>query len=168
MKRNNKTDFYVREIFFCKDVTGVPANGSTTAAVVVEGRPPLQEFADRYKALRLFIQDMTVPRLKEIFRVRAGAVNKDYPECKTIENFLYEYRTGVYDNKKRALVDMLCNRMWGKECFGVIEKMVMEKLKLRYKDALVSGDKVKTRRSHGNIKIMINRMRQTLFIDRFR
>ena len=133
------------------------------------GLSPLADFGERYKAFRMFLQDLALPRMKETFRLRAGAFNTDYPNCKTLDDFLLEYRTGPYDNKKREMVDVLCNKMWGRECVGTIEKIVMDKVKLRYKNALVDPHmKVKTRRSHGSIKKMINRMKQTLFIDRFR
>lgn len=155
--------------FFNKD----EAKATATALVANDAAPqqgtPLDDFRTRYKALRLFLQDMAIPRLKEVFHVRANAaVGRDYPHCKTLDGYLLEYRTGIYDNKKRAMVDVLCNQMWGKECFGVIEKVVMDKLKIRYKDILVNGQKTKTRRSAGNYKKMINRLRQTLISDRFR
>lgn len=130
----------------------------------------LDDFAERYRNLRSFIIDMSLPRMREIFRVRAKACNfVDHPDCKDIDDFLLAYRTSAYDNKMRGMVNTLCNLMWGKECFGMIEKMVMDKLKLKYKNKLVgSDDPVKTNRRHGNIKKMINRLRQTLFCDRFR
>ena len=50
---------------------------------------------------------------------------------------------------------------------GQIEKHVMKKLKLTYKNALVSGEVVKTRRLYGSIRKMFVRMKQTLFVDVF-
>lgn len=128
---------------------------------------PIEKFEIRYQALRRLIQDMAIPRLKEVFRVRASSFNKHYPHCKTLEDYLLEYKTGVYDNKKREMIDILCNKIWGKECFGAIERMIMNKLKIYYKNELIVGE-VKSHRSFGNIKKDINRMRQTLYSERMR
>lgn len=155
--------------FFNKDEGNIPAPVANDAGPQPPLSTPLDDFRARYKALRLFLQDLAIPRLKEVFRVRAdAALGKDYPECKTLDAYISEYRLGVYDNKKRAMVDVLCNQMWGKECFGVIEKVVMDKLKIRYKNILVNGQQTKTRRNAGNYKKMIARLRQTLISDRFR
>lgn len=89
-------------------------------------------------------------------------------KCKTLEDYLLLYRTYKYDNTMRQLVYLLCNEMWGQECMGTLEAVVMEMVGLKYSNTLVSGAKVKTRRSHGSIKIMFNRLRQTMFVDRFR
>lgn len=168
---------YAGSDFFSKDKdTEVAAAASSTASpdagTVSEKLSPMQEFAKRYRALRMFIQDLAWPRLLEVFRVRAEACNfkKDYPNCKNLDDFLLEYRTGIYDNKKRAMVHVLCNKMWGRECMGMIEKQVMDKLKLRYKHVLISNDlkAPKTRRSGGSIKGMTGRLRQTGIADRFR
>ena len=138
------------------------------------GKSLLQDFQDRLSDLRKLIIDLATPRLEETFRLRAAASLKaaglyqDFGHCVSLEDFLREYRTGKYDNKMRALVNLLCNQIWGTECFGSIETMIMNKLKLKYVNALVSGDPVKTRRKGGSIKKMIGRMKQTKYIDRFR
>ena len=163
---------YADSNFFNKDAGDSPQEASTNSNEAPT-EPPMVLFHRRYKSLRSFIQDLAIPRLKRVFELRAQLVNKDYPKCKTLDQFLDEYRSGTYDNKKRALIFGLCNNMWGRECFGTIEKQVMDKLKLKYVHQLI-GDKdgklttPKTRRSHGSIKIMINRIRQTNISDCFR
>ena len=59
----------------------------------------MAEFAERHSLLRLMLQDLAIPRIKEIFRMRVAAFNVHYPECKTFEDFLYLYKTGTYDNR---------------------------------------------------------------------
>ena len=134
-----------------------------------EGVTPLQDFAVRLENLRQFICALIRPRLNEAFIVRARAMNLGY-DCVTLEDYLREIRTGPYDQKKRALVYELCNKLWGKETSMDIEKLVMRKLRLKYKNELVDGkDRVpKTRRTCGSIRKMINRMKQTNYVERFR
>ena len=62
----------------------------------------------------------------------------------------------------QPMVNLLCNEMWGKECLGTIEKQIMAKLRLVYKNVLVNGEKIKSRS-----KLLV-RLKQTLFIDVFR
>ena len=157
---------------FNKDVeTALPeATNRNTATVTVPGCHvlPIQEFANKLDALRTFLQDLGMPRIKEMFEVRAAAHNHGFPHCKTLEDFLQAYRTDPYDNKMRALVFYLCNDLWGKGLFIVIEKLIMDKLKLKYSNELVGKKPVKTRHRSGSIKVMLVRMKQTYFIERFR
>lgn len=137
---------------------------------VPEGRTPKADFALRLKELRLFLMDLGLPRIKEIwlsrFRTCLGA---NYKKVVDLEDFLTIYRTEVYDNKRRADVNIVCNEMWGTgQCFVEIEQAVMERMKLKYTDKLVCGAKCKTRRKHGSIKSMYVRMKQTYFIDAVR
>ncbi len=136
---------------------------------LADGVTPLADFGVRVDNLRLFICNLVRPRQNKAFVVRAAALNHGY-DCVTLEDFLREVRTGPYDNKKRALVFKLCNELWGKECSGDIERMVMAKLRLKYKNELVDGKErvPKTRRTHGSIRKMINRMKQTNYVERFR
>ena len=146
----------------------------TPSAPADNGLTPLRAYEARYLALRAIIQDLAVPRLKQVFRERAKhSVGNKFPHCQTVEQFLNEYRTGVYDNKKRWMVHVLTNLMWMGTCMAQIEAAVMKKLGLKYKDVIFceqTGKLIspKTRRLTGSIKIMINRMKQTLFIERFR
>lgn len=185
-KKLTETELHLRfqeagQDFFCKDVDN--AGKATTAdhGAAPAGAPatsfgsnPLQDFEHRYIKLCYFLQDLANARMKEVFRVRCTLVNQDYPDCVDLESFLEEYKHGAYDNKKRWLIDQVCNQMWGDMCFGGIEKMVMDKLKLKYKNTLIgtkaNGEKlvVVNRRCNGSIKQMLVRMKQTLFIDRFR
>lgn len=159
--------------FWFKDdapTTGENAPTSENAPTGEDAPPaltPIEKFEIRYQALRRLIQDMAIPRLKEVFRVRAASFNKHYPHCRTLEDYLLEYKTGVYDNKKREMIDILCNKIWGKECFGAIEKMIMNKLKIYYINELIVGE-VKTHRSFGSIRKDMNRLRQTLYSERMR
>ena len=137
---------------------------------------PLEEFKGRYKALRELIMNMTVPRLRVVFRNRVGVIcGGKYPNCKELEDYLLEYRTGTYDNQKRQMVYDICNDVWGKECSGSIERAILAKLKIEYTNELLQGSKngnlvttPKTRRVYGNVKKMVQRLKQTYFIDRFR
>lgn len=142
----------------------------TAAEIAVAKLRPIEEFKVRYQNLRNFIADLAVARLKEVFRVRAKEVcGQKRPHCESLEDYLLEYRTASYGNDLRKMVDDLCNQMWGKECFGQLEIQVMNKLKLKYVNCLVNPEnKVKNRRCYGTIKQMINRLRQTLIIERFR
>ncbi len=134
-----------------------------------DGITPLADFGVRVDNLRKFILALVRPRLNQSFIVRARALNLGY-DCVTLEDYLREIRTGPYDNKKRALVYQLCNNLWGKECSMDIEKLVMKKLRLKYKNELVDGNVrvPKTRRTSGSIRKMINRMKQTNYVERFR
>ena len=106
--------------------------------------------------------------MKETFELRAAAHKHAFADCISLDDFLRLYRTAPYGNDIRALVFFLCNDLWGKGCFVIIEKNIMDKLKLRYKNELVSGAVPKTRRKSGSIKVMLVRMKQTYFIERFR
>lgn len=132
----------------------------------------LQEYKQRNAALWIMALDLADPRLKEIFRIRARKVfGKKYPHCDSLEQYLMEYKTGIYNNDKRQMVNVLCNQMWSKECMAFIEKMVMDRLGLEYENILIaSGQKKvpKTRRTSGSFKGMFGRQRQTNFVDRFR
>lgn len=92
----------------------------------------------------------------------------EHPNCKTLEDFLRKYRLEKYDNKMRKLVEGLCNKVFGKECTGAIEVMVMKRLKLEYKDILTDGTKPKTRRAFGSVRRIVSRLRQTYFVERLR
>ena len=129
----------------------------------------MADFGMRVNNLREFICNLARPRMNKAFVVRAQSLNHGY-DCVTLEDFLRECRTGPFDNRKRALVHKLCNELWGKECCGDIERMVMAKLRLKYKNSLVDekGRVPKTRRTHGSIRKMINRMKQTNYVERFR
>ena len=130
---------------------------------------PLQDFEIRLNNLRLTIHDMGYPRIMEVFNVRLRAVEHAFGELNNLEEFLLEYRTGPYNNEKRKLVDIVCNKIWGRECFGTIEKFVMDKLKLKYENWLAeTGKPPSTRRSHGSVKSMHCRMKQTLICERIR
>lgn len=129
----------------------------------------LKEFRGRYLNLRDFIIDLCLSRLREIFRQNAFKVYGDaYPHCSSIDDYVSEYRTGVYDNAKRGTIFGLCNRIWGKECCAQIETMVMNQMKLKYTNFLSSGNSPKTNRKGGSIGVMINRCRQTFFVERLR
>lgn len=164
---------------FNKDATPDPASNAAAAAPVPEtdaAAPvpevdtvlPLHEFANKLEALRSFLQDLALPRMKETFELRAAAHKHGFPDCKTLDHFLHTYRTAPYGNDIRGLVFFLTQDLWGKACFLVIEKQVMDKVKLRYKNQLVDGTTPKTRRKSGTVKIMLVRMKQTYFIERFR
>ena len=109
-----------------------------TLAPVEDGVSPMQDFAERHARLRVMCQDMAAPRMKETFKVHAESCNRHFPEAKTVEDFDLLYRTQVYDNKMRDTINTVCNRMWGKECFGIIETQVMKRLNLKYSNQLVS------------------------------
>ena len=133
-----------------------------------DGVSPMEDFRRRLNDLQLCIIDLAMPRLKEMFRKRAALVNRDFKDCVALEDFITAYRTKPYDNKMRRMVNLLCNEMWGKECLGAIEKHIMSKLRLVYKNIRVDGKPVKSRRLHGSIRKMLVRLKQTLFIDIFR
>ncbi len=153
---------------------GAPKTGTDGTAAGTDDLPPVfaEEYAQRLVNLRTFIQDLAVPRMREVFRQRAKkTVGKMYTDCETLEDYLNEYKHGTYDNNKRMMVHTLCNLMWGKNCIQWIEKMVMDKLGMVYVNLLIASGKPvspKTRRTAGSIAKMIARMRQTLFCDRFR
>jgi hypothetical protein len=131
---------------------------------------PLKVFNDALGQMRLMLTDLIDPRLQETFRMRAKAV-VDYPNCFTLEDYLLEYRTGVYDNVRRKMINDLCHVMWGKECFGTIEKRVMDKVKLKYCNVVVGEHEIRVptqKRTHGTIKGMVVRLRQTNIVERFR
>lgn len=134
----------------------------------VEGVSPMEDFRRRLNDFRNCIIDLAMPRLKEMFRKRAATVNLDFKDCTTLEDFVSAYRLRPYDAKMRRMVNLLCNEMWGKECLGTIEKQIMAKLRLVYKNVLVNGEKIKSRRMHGSIRKLLVRLKQTLFIDIFR
>ena len=68
----------------------------------------------------------------------------------------------------RKIVNTVCHKMWGKQMFIAIEKAIMSKLNLEYTDILVDNSKCKTRRKHGSIMSMLQRMKQTYIIDGIR
>ena len=166
-----------REIFY-KDMNVGAAGASTvlTAAKPVAGTAvsdsdkvrPLKDFESRCRNLRNALHDIGHIRLMATFGVRSAVLKHSFGELVTLDDFLLEYRTGVYNNEKRWLVSALCHGMWGTECFGTIEKLIMDKLKLKYSNKLVGDITPKTRRSHGSIKGMITRMKQTYICERFR
>jgi hypothetical protein len=153
-----------------KTIDDVSESNGTVAAggVEEEAELPLVLYAAQLKEFRDCLIDLAMPRLNATFRFRAKVCIKGYPECVTMEDFLMEYRTGVYDNNKRYMVHVLCHLMWGKECFGGIEKKIMDRLKIKYNGMLVSGLSPKCRRKGGSIRKMIVRLKQSKIVDRFR
>ena len=170
-----RLEHHGREIFY-KDVPTVPDSQDPTetastgddSGTPVEEISPLQDFASRCRNLRNALHDLVLVRLMATFAVRSAVVKHPFGNLETLDDFLLEYHTGVYNNDKRKMVFALCYDMWGKECFGTLEKLVMDNLKLKYSNKLVGNTEPKTRRSHGSIKGMITRMRQTYVNDRFR
>ena len=159
-----------RQFFNKEQRTAQDAEKGNPAALppVADGLTHTQDFAIRIRELRQFLMDMILPRIKETWlrRFRLCVPTEDYPNVKSIEDFLFIYRTGEYNNKRRSDVNIVCNQMWGQgHCFGEIEKDIMDKLKLKYTDTLVDGEKCKTKRKNGSIKSLANRMKQTLFCD---
>jgi hypothetical protein len=147
-------------------------NGNPAAIPAVpNGLTASEDFAIRIRELRKFVMDMILPRLRETWLCRflACVPNEEYANVKSFEDFLYIYRTQPYHSKRRSDVNIVCNEMWGQgHCFVEIEREIMAKLKLKYTDTLVGGEKCKTRRKSGSIKGLTNRMKQTLFCDLLR
>lgn len=143
-------------------------------ATATDKKTPQNDFKERYLQFRFLLQELGIVRLKRIFEVRAKAILGDkYPNCRTLDDYLGEYRTGKYDNEKRAMVNTLSNHMWGRECCPMIEQMLMDLLNIKYENFIIDEDKKnkvppKTRRACGSLRKMLNRLRQTYFADRFR
>ena len=139
-----------------------------------DGSSPLDDFGKRFNEFRCFIQDMALPRLMETFLVWARSFFSDrYPDCKTLDDYLTEYRTGPCDNQRRSDIHVMCHLLWLRECIKAIEQMVMKVLFLVYCNYLIDigendSHTPKTRRTGGTIGGMINRMRQTTYVERFR
>lgn len=137
-----------------------------------EGVTPLQDFEERLRSCRSMILDLARPRLKETFlaRARACIYSHSYENCVTYDDYVRECKSGIYDNNKRALIHHFCNQLWGKQCAEQIELQVMAKMRLQYKNQLLDGkDRIpKNARTHGSIRKMINRLKQSNYIDRFR
>jgi hypothetical protein len=98
-----------------------------------------------------------------------------FPHCKSLGDYLAEYRNGEYGNKMRKMAHTICSVMWGKRCNPMIEKMVMDKLGLVYENFVfdirvhvMAQVTPKTRRECCNIRKFIGRLRQTLIADCFR
>ena len=159
---------------FVKDVCDSPdtalqtAKGDKQLSQVKEGKlTPLEDFALRVKNLRQFLQDLATPRIKEIFRVRAATFDHGLEGVMTFEQFLDAFRSLPYDSNMRRIIYQVMGPMWGKTWGGEVEKMVMKKIKLAYKNFLVSGLPPKTRRSKGCVNTIITRVRQSRIVDAF-
>jgi hypothetical protein len=162
---------------FVKDVEDTTAaSADQGAATMAAGNITRAEFNERLLQLRFLIQELSISRIKQVFQVRAKEwLGKLFPQCKSLDDYLAEYRNGEYGNKMRKMAHTICNVMWGKRCNPMIEKMVMNKLGLVYdnyvfviKDMVMARVTPKTRRECGNIRKFIGRLRQTLIADRFR
>ena len=136
----------------------------------------MQDYRDRFNNLRKMTNDMALPRLRKIHRDNSITLcGKKYPKCETLEQWLNEYRLGVYNNDKRWMVNRLCNEVWGKECIPSVEKMVMNRLKIKYVHQIIKYvppkaylEKPKTNRACGSLRKNFSRLTQTHFTERFR
>ena len=133
----------------------------------------MRDFANRIHHLRSLVCDMSLARLHKIYKDRSKLLcGNDYPYCETLQQWLEEYKNGPYDNKKRGMVHTLCNKLWGKECIPLVEKLVMMKLGLKYISFIIDKDGnlvcPKTNRRIGSIGKICRRITQTFFIDPFR
>ena len=129
----------------------------------------LQEVQTRHKALRTIVLDMVTPRLAKRFVYRAKLFLKnEHQDFKTPEDYFNMIRTGEYNNEMRGKINILSNLMWSKQCIEELEEQVMEKCMLEYVNKLVTGESVKNTRKHGSIRSMINRLKQTHFVDKIR
>lgn len=162
---------------FEKDDGTKSSDGQTgTVALSDNAKSLIEQFADRLRLLREFIIDLALPRLKQLFASGAEvSCGKSYPHCKSLDDYLHEYRNGTYDNEKRALIDKLCNHVFGKSGSGKVETNIMNRLRIQYTNEVFEGctngnlvRQPKTRRAYGNVKKMIQRLKQTYFVDRFR
>lgn len=152
---------------FCKDLEF--AEKASNDQLDVSSVDLLQEVQTRHKALRTLILDMARPRLSHKFVFRAKAFFKnEHQDFKTPEDYFHMIRTGEYNNDMRRKIDILSNKMWTKECIEAVEEEIMEKCMLEYVNKLVTGGKIKNTRKHGSIRSMINRLKQTHFVDKIR
>lgn len=132
------------------------------------GHDLLNELNGRHDAFRTMLNDMATPRIAGAFVSRAKASHPEYSHVETPEDIYQLIKTGPFDNAKRALVNNISNEMWTKKCIEEIELEVMNKCRIKYKNVLVSGKEIKNRRSHGSIRTMFNRLKQTNHVDRVR
>ena len=152
---------------FVKDVCDNPASVSFSRKDEQQ-LLPLDDFGMRLGLLRQFLQDLAVPRMKEIFRVQAAAFDHGLENCRTHDQFLDAFRTLPYNNNMRQIAFHLMGPMWGKFWAPEVEKMIMNKTKLKYKNLLVCGEAPKTRRTKGCVNTIIMRTRQSRLVDPFR
>ena len=149
--------------------TAATATAHDTATVDDDDTLPMNIWARKYSYMRSFMTDLVLKRLRLVFGTNATAMyGSEYPDCKKLEDFCFVYRTGKYDNKMRSMIVTLCNRIWGKECFGAIEKMIMDIFSLEYINILCNGKEPLTTRVYGDIKKLCARVRQTYFNERLR
>ena len=153
-------------LWFSKD-----GNGATLPDCN-DGSTPLQEFGGRLNNMRSFVCDLSKPRLNEAFENRIQSLDNAF-DCKTFEDCLRLIRSSLEMTKElRNFIFNLETNFWGKNLAKDIEIIVMKKLKLKYINLLVDtkeSEKIpKTRRTSGSIAKMINRLKQTNFIERLR
>ena len=130
----------------------------------------MQDFAKRIGQSRDLLKDLAVPRLHETFLVRARGFNKKYKECRILQDYFDLYRSATSDNDLRFFIFSISHSLWTKDAITAIEKKIMGILKLEYHNYLI--DEVdhtpKTRRGNGSIAKMINRLKQSLIVERLR
>lgn len=180
-----RLNYATEKKLFEKDIGGSTASreaaeAAAQAAGMANGlsgadlKDPLKLFGGQLKAMRGFACDLLELRNKEVFQLRSKqAVGKDYPNCDKLDDYLLEVRVGDYGNKMRGMIDTLCNQMWGSETAKIIERQVMDKLKLAYENLVFEGETgppvpPKTQRTVGTFGKMSQRVKQTCIIDRFR
>ena len=155
---------------FLKDNT--PCARTNPIAPPQGGKLPLEEFEERLGYLRQMLINLGMPRMKEIFAIRAAAykarfANNLFKGCNTYEDYLHAYKVLLYCNDVKDMMSHALKNLWGGS-IAETEKIVMDLLCLKYVNVLVSGEEPKTRRSGGSIRSVLNRAKGTRFNDPIR
>ena len=134
-----------------------------------EGKKPREIFASCCNSFRDMVLHFAKPRLNELFKTRYHDLVADREHINGIDEFEHWYRTGPYGNSMRGEVNTVLGELWGKQCTLIpIEQAIMALMNVRYTDYLVDGSKMKNDWKSGCVRILTNRQKQTIFLDRLR
>ena len=151
--------------------------------------PPLMQFGSCLAGLHDLFVDLAKPRLLELYEVRAPQAKHNFQletPMKKLNDYLTFYKTHKCDNNMGAYIYALNNTIWGKECFGELEKILMKKVGIKYVDIVIDrfekkskddpkGTKRKRlppgpptqRRRSGNVRVIIVRCCNTFIKSKF-
>ena len=105
-----------------------------------DGITPLVQFGSCLAGLHDLLVDLAKPRLHELFEVRAPQANHNYKletPLKKLDDYLTLYKTAKCDNDMRAYIFALNTKIWGTECFGELEKILMKRVGIKCVDIVI-------------------------------
>ena len=148
-----------------KPITDKDGNQQVVLMPVVQNE--LFDFEIRVGELRLFIIDLSIPRVRAAFVKRFKQL---FPHLAhlvdSVEDFEHWYRAVEYTKEVRRVVHIVITSLFTSELFKQIDKEIRTKIGIEYTKTLVNGNSCKTNRSSGFCKSIANGTKHYTVLDR--